>query len=184
MLDFHKSPVSWFLVLGFLHYVRGEFPDDVSGPTAATETSSGNSPRTPCKNPKTKNWYIFHGESLKSRTSQLSDLAHCSSQNAQIAVPLNIRYINVSGFLKEKKPLVSYILSAKQYAAAFVTFFSPGSLRAFQLARTANMLYALTCRRMTSLCTSQTLERLDVASSVGGFASGQHISQCARMLCP
>ena len=29
--------------------------------------ASGNSPRTPCKNPKTKNQYSFHGGSLKSR---------------------------------------------------------------------------------------------------------------------
>ena len=33
----------------------GKFPDDVSGPTAAPETSSENLPRTPCKIPKTKN---------------------------------------------------------------------------------------------------------------------------------
>ena len=37
-----------------------------NGPTAAPETSSGNSTRTPCKNPKTKNQYSFHRESLKS----------------------------------------------------------------------------------------------------------------------
>jgi hypothetical protein len=62
----------------FMHDVRGIFPDDVSGaavgptftgqsvknfsslwpvkmgPTAAPETSSGNLPRTSCKNPKIK----------------------------------------------------------------------------------------------------------------------------------
>ena len=37
------------------------------GPTAAPETSSENLPSKPCKNPKTKNQYSFHGESLKSR---------------------------------------------------------------------------------------------------------------------
>jgi hypothetical protein len=31
------------------------------------ETSSGNSPCTPCKKQTTKNQYSFHGESLKSR---------------------------------------------------------------------------------------------------------------------
>jgi hypothetical protein len=36
------------------------------GPTAAPETSSINLPYTPCKIPKTKNQYSFHGESLKS----------------------------------------------------------------------------------------------------------------------
>jgi hypothetical protein len=41
--------------------VRGEFPDDVSGPTAASGTSSGNSPRTPFKNPKTKNHDVCRG---------------------------------------------------------------------------------------------------------------------------
>jgi hypothetical protein len=34
---------------------------------AAPETSSGNSPRTPCKICKTKNQYLFHSETLKSR---------------------------------------------------------------------------------------------------------------------
>ena len=61
------------LVLGFLHYVRVEFNDDVSettvGPiftshsyiesTAVSGTSSGNSPRTPCKTTKSKNNIIF-----------------------------------------------------------------------------------------------------------------------------
>jgi hypothetical protein len=55
------------LVLGILHGVPGEFPDNVSGPTVAPETSSGNSPCTLCKISKTKNQYSFHGESLKSR---------------------------------------------------------------------------------------------------------------------
>jgi hypothetical protein len=36
---------------------EGEFPDDVSGPTAAPATSSGYLPRTPCKIPKTKTQY-------------------------------------------------------------------------------------------------------------------------------
>jgi hypothetical protein len=49
----------WFLVLWILHSVRGEFPDDVSGPAAASETSSGNLPRTPCKISKTKNRCFF-----------------------------------------------------------------------------------------------------------------------------
>ena len=35
--------------------MRGEFPDNVSGPTAAPEILSGNSPRTPCKNQKSRN---------------------------------------------------------------------------------------------------------------------------------
>ena len=72
--------------------MRGESPDDVSGAavgpiftshesdrkrpvkmgtTAAPETSSGNSPRTPCKIPKTKNQYSFHGGSPKSRSSEI-----------------------------------------------------------------------------------------------------------------
>jgi hypothetical protein len=56
----------WFLVLGFLHGVWNEFSDDVSGAVVDPERSSGNSPRTPCKNLKTKNKYSFHGGSLKS----------------------------------------------------------------------------------------------------------------------
>jgi hypothetical protein len=35
--------------------VQDKFPDDVSGPTAAPETSSKNVSCTPCKIPKTKN---------------------------------------------------------------------------------------------------------------------------------
>jgi hypothetical protein len=73
ILDFHcGTNIVFFLDLGFLHGVRGDFTDDVSGtavspifighdswlvkmgPTAVSETSSVNSPRTPCKNPKTK----------------------------------------------------------------------------------------------------------------------------------
>ena len=69
-----------FLVLGFLHGVRGEFPDDVSGPTAASETSSVNSPRTPCKSPKTNNQYSFYGGSLKSRNSLSYRLLMCAYQ--------------------------------------------------------------------------------------------------------
>ena len=39
-------------IFGIVHGVRGEFPDDVSGPTAAgPETSSENSRRTLCKIP-------------------------------------------------------------------------------------------------------------------------------------
>ena len=45
------------LVLRFLHCVRGKFSEDVSRPTAAPETSSGNLPCTQCKNPNTKNQY-------------------------------------------------------------------------------------------------------------------------------
>ena len=37
------------------------------GPTAAPETSSGNLSCTPCRIPKAKNQYSFHGESLKSK---------------------------------------------------------------------------------------------------------------------
>jgi hypothetical protein len=66
ILDFHRETnfrfyFLSFLVLGFLHGVRGEFTDDVSetavGPiswpvnmerTAVSETSSVNLPRTPC----------------------------------------------------------------------------------------------------------------------------------------
>jgi hypothetical protein len=61
--------------------VLGELADDVSetavgpldsgpvkmGPTAVSETSSANSPYTPCKTPKPKYQYSSHGESLKSR---------------------------------------------------------------------------------------------------------------------
>jgi hypothetical protein len=78
------------LVLGILHGVKDKFPDDVSGAvvgtifnghkleskkplkmesTAAPETSSGNIPYTPYKNPKTKNQYSFPGECLKSKES-------------------------------------------------------------------------------------------------------------------
>ena len=64
----------WFFVLGFMHGMRGEFSDDVSGAScgshlhwswvtawpvkmglrAAPETSSKNLLRTACKNPETK----------------------------------------------------------------------------------------------------------------------------------
>jgi hypothetical protein len=56
-LHFKLSPWNeyWVLVLGILYGMRVEFSDDVSGSTAAPETSSENSPRTPCKAPKTKN---------------------------------------------------------------------------------------------------------------------------------
>jgi hypothetical protein len=57
-LDFKFSPLNeyWFLVLGFLHGVRGEFSDDVSVAAVVSDTWSGNLPRTPCKflKPKTK----------------------------------------------------------------------------------------------------------------------------------
>jgi hypothetical protein len=63
-LDFHCGMNVVFLVLGFLHGVRGEFTEDVSKTAVSpiltghelnvSETSSVNSPRTPCKNPKTK----------------------------------------------------------------------------------------------------------------------------------
>jgi hypothetical protein len=43
-------------------------------PTAAPETSSRNLPYTPCKIPKTKNQYSFHGGSLKSRSYLLLDI--------------------------------------------------------------------------------------------------------------
>ena len=58
---------NWFLVLGILHCVQGKLLDDVSGAAVGPETSSSNLPCTPCKIPKTKNQYSFHGESLKSR---------------------------------------------------------------------------------------------------------------------
>ena len=60
-LNFKLSPWNeyWFLVLGFLHGVRGEFTDDVSGAAVGPETSLGNLPRTPYKNPKTKNQKYF-----------------------------------------------------------------------------------------------------------------------------
>ena len=65
-----------FFGSGALDRVRGEFTNDVSetavspiftghdsrpvkmGPTAVSETSSVNSPRTPCRNPKTKKTFI------------------------------------------------------------------------------------------------------------------------------
>ena len=54
-------------VLGILRGLRGKFPDDVSGAAVGSETLSGSLPRTPCKIPKIKNHYLFHGENLKSR---------------------------------------------------------------------------------------------------------------------
>ena len=74
----------WFCVLGILHGVRGEFTDDVSG------AAVGNSPRTPCKVPKTKNQYSFRGKSLKSRKSMCSQtsliLKRCEHYNGVFAV--------------------------------------------------------------------------------------------------
>ena len=52
--------------------MQDKFSDDVSGAAVGPETSSENSPRTPCKNPKTKNQYSFHGESLKLRLFNMS----------------------------------------------------------------------------------------------------------------
>jgi hypothetical protein len=72
--DFHREKRMFFYGFwGILHGVRGEFTDDVSEtavgptddvsetavgpkmrPTAVSETSSSNLPRTPCKNPKSK----------------------------------------------------------------------------------------------------------------------------------
>ena len=58
----------FFLALGFLH---GEFTDDVSetivGSTTVFETSSVNSPLTPCKNPQAKTQYSTHTENIKSK---------------------------------------------------------------------------------------------------------------------
>jgi hypothetical protein len=54
-----------FFVLGILHGVWGEFPDDVSGAAVGPETSSGNLYRTPCKIPKTKNERYFSSEFLR-----------------------------------------------------------------------------------------------------------------------
>ena len=53
-------------------------------PTAAPETSSENSPRTPCKIPKTKNQYSFHGESLKSRSDNVLLNASLTLQDLQV----------------------------------------------------------------------------------------------------
>jgi hypothetical protein len=63
-----KDTLFIYLLMGFwfLHGMQGEFPDDVSGAAVGPETSE-NSPRTQCKNSKTKNQYPFHDESLKSR---------------------------------------------------------------------------------------------------------------------
>ena len=73
--DFRHSPWNYIyiyththththtLVLGFLHGVRGECAKNIlrsnsrpvkMGATAVSETSTVHSPRTPCKNPKTK----------------------------------------------------------------------------------------------------------------------------------
>jgi hypothetical protein len=41
VLQFFEHIYNSFLVLGFLYCVQGKFPDDISGPTAAPETSSG-----------------------------------------------------------------------------------------------------------------------------------------------
>jgi hypothetical protein len=66
---------TWQMIFafGFLHGVKfyaDSWPVKM-GPTAAPETSSANSPRIPCKNPKTKHQYSFHGESLKLRNDLL-----------------------------------------------------------------------------------------------------------------
>jgi hypothetical protein len=61
-VDFKLSPWNeyWFLVLGFLHGVRGEFTDDVSVAAVGPETSLGNLPRTPCRIPKAESQKYFH----------------------------------------------------------------------------------------------------------------------------
>ena len=71
VLQFFEHIYNSFLVLGFLYCVQGKFPDDISGPTVVPETSSGNSSLTSCKNPKTKNQYLFHGEGLNQEHLQL-----------------------------------------------------------------------------------------------------------------
>jgi hypothetical protein len=76
ILDFRLSTWNeyWLLVLGSVYGVRGKFPDHVPsslvmshdswpvkmGSTAVSETSSENSPRTPYKNPKTKDQFLFY----------------------------------------------------------------------------------------------------------------------------
>ena len=76
-----KQNKNWSLVLGFLYGVRGEFSDDVSETavdpiftgheswlmTSKDGTWSGNLPRTPYTDPKTRSQYSFHVESLKLR---------------------------------------------------------------------------------------------------------------------
>ena len=54
----------------FLHGVQGKFSYDVSVAVVGPETSPGNLPCTPCKNPKTKNQYSFQGKNLKSRQTE------------------------------------------------------------------------------------------------------------------
>jgi hypothetical protein len=62
-------------------------------PTAAPETSSGNSPRTLCKTPKTKNQYSLLCESLKSR--QLSLL--CKTKHSGESESSYTQFVQHSG---------------------------------------------------------------------------------------
>ena len=64
---------SAFCFVLFLHGVRDKLPTTFRKPLwvmskkAVSETSSVNSPLTPCKNPKTKKHHSLHGGSLKSK---------------------------------------------------------------------------------------------------------------------
>jgi hypothetical protein len=62
------------------------------GLTPAPETSSGNSPRTPSKNPKTKNQYSFHDKSLKSKTMSLFRRTMRQMPSWQTNQPTNFTY--------------------------------------------------------------------------------------------
>jgi hypothetical protein len=60
------TPVLYKAASHSVAHLRSDSSPVKMGSTVAPETSSGNSPRTLCKNPKTKNQYAFYGESLKS----------------------------------------------------------------------------------------------------------------------
>jgi hypothetical protein len=70
-------------------------------PTAAPETSSENSRRTPCKIPKTENQYLFHGKSLKSRL-QSHGKDYCNVAEFIIGEKSARRFLSIAKAFKKR----------------------------------------------------------------------------------
>jgi hypothetical protein len=135
--------VAWFLVLEFLHSVRSEFLDDVSGPTTVPETSSGNSPRTPCKNRKTKNQYSFHGESLKTRVlaSSCPSVRPSVRPHETVRLPLDgfFRKLIFKNFLEMYPENSRFVKMWQEYRTLYMKTFWHSWLSRLKLLRLINV---------------------------------------------